>query len=123
MARNEVFRDATKLSLPVPANTASGAPVRVGGVLNGVTQTKEGEGGNADGYATVWTQGVHTLSVTGTVGSLLTPIYINSSTNALGITATVGHFLFGYAMSLKAAAGAGDVDVLIVNGVIAANPA
>lgn len=121
MARNEVFRDASKLSLPVPNDTASGAPVRVSGVINGVTQTKEGEGGNAAGYATVWTQGVHTVSVTGTISTLLTKVYIHPTANTLGITATATHFLYGYAMSLKAAAGAGPVDVMIVNGVIAAN--
>lgn len=123
MARNEVFRSGSKLSLPVSADLASGSPVRVANVINGVTQTKEGEGGNADGYATVWTEGVHSLSVTGTVGSIGLPIYINASTGALGITATAGLYLFGYSMSLKSASGAGDVDVLIRNGVIAANPA
>ena len=58
--KNEVFYPndpADKLSLPVPADTASGAPVLVGS-LPGVTATAEGEGGNVDGNASVWLAGV-----------------------------------------------------------------
>lgn len=41
MARNEVFKNADYLSLPVATGALSGSPVRVGG-LNGVLQTNEG---------------------------------------------------------------------------------
>lgn len=74
MALNEIFRDADHLSLPVPANTKAGSPVRVGG-LNGVTQTNRNEGtaptdtqgpdttGNPVGNATVWLKGAHEFTV------------------------------------------------------------
>jgi predicted RecA/RadA family phage recombinase len=102
MATNEVFRDADHLSLPVPADTPSGAPVLVGGTLVGVTQTAEGEGGNADGFATVWRKGAHDLSVTGAVTNIGDPVYITGA-NALNRTAS-GNTLFGYALEIKGAA-------------------
>ena len=113
MATNEVFRDADQLSLTVPADTPSGAPLRLGGQLNVVTETAEGEGGNDAGKATCWTKGAHTFSVTGSVTTELQPIYITSG-NALTTTAS-GNTLFGLALSLKSAAGAGSVRVKIVN--------
>jgi predicted RecA/RadA family phage recombinase len=109
MARNEKFHDAERLSLPVPADTASGAPVLVGSLV-GVTQTKEGGGGNDDGYATVWTKGAFDLSVTGAVASVGLPIYITSA-NALTTTATA-NTLFGYALATKGT-GAGVIPVKI----------
>ena len=102
MARNEVFRDADHLSLPVPADTPSGAPVLVGATLVGVTQTAEGEGGNDEGYATVWRKGAHDLEVTGAVTAVGDPVYITSA-NVLNRTAS-GNTLFGYALELKGAA-------------------
>lgn len=116
MATNEVFRDAQHLSLTVPTDTASGAPVRVGGVLNGVTQTAEGEGGNAAGKATVWLKGAFTLTVTGAVTTELQPIYIVTASNTLDVDDnSAANPLFGYALSLKSGATAGDVDVMIAN--------
>ena len=100
MALNEVFRDADNLSLPVPADTLSGAPVRVGG-LNGVTQTKEGEGGNADGFATVWLKGAHSFTVAFAVASIGLPIYITSGNVLSEVSA--GNSLYGHALSTKAA--------------------
>ena len=115
MATNEVFRDAEQLSLTVPNDTPSGAPLRLGGAtgLNVVTETAEGQGGNPDGKATCWTKGAHTFTVTGSVTSELQPIYITSG-NVLNTTAS-GNTLFGLALSLKSAAGAGPVRVKIVN--------
>lgn len=107
MARNEIFRDADALSLPVPADTKSGAPVKVGSIV-GVTQTAEGTGGNADGFATVWTKGAHDLSVTGAIASIGMPVYITSG-NALTATAT-DNTLFGYALQTKS----GGVGVITV---------
>lgn len=109
MAGNEVFRDADHLSLPVPADTASGAPVIVGSLI-GVTQTAEGEGGNPDGYATVWRKGAHDLSVTGAIASVGLPVYITSG-NALTATAS-GNTLFGYALETKGS-GAGVITVAL----------
>jgi predicted RecA/RadA family phage recombinase len=109
MARNEHFLDADHVSLPVPANTPSGAPVIVGSLV-GVTQTAEGEGGNADGYASVWRKGAHRLPVAGAVASIGLPIYITGS-NGLTATAT-GNTLFGYSLGTKGA-GTGDLVVAL----------
>lgn len=101
--KNEVFYPndpADKLSLPVANNTASGAPVKVGSLV-GVTATAEGEGGNPEGHASVWTAGVYRLQVgTGAVASVGLPIYITSG-GALTATAT-DNTLFGYALETKA---------------------
>lgn len=111
MALNEVFRDADHLSLPVPADTASGAPVLVGG-LKGVTQTKRGEGGNEPTHATVWLKGAHEFTADFAVASVGLPIYITSA-NALTATET-GNTLFGHALTTKAAA-SGPLTVRIAN--------
>jgi predicted RecA/RadA family phage recombinase len=105
MAVNERFRDADKLSLPVPAGTGSGSPVKVGSVM-GVTQTNratatEFGGGNAVGSATVWLKGIFDLTVTGAVTNIGDPVYIDAS-NALSVTAA-GNTLYGYAMATKTA--------------------
>jgi predicted RecA/RadA family phage recombinase len=107
VARNEILRDADHLSLPVPADTAAGAPVLVGSII-GITQTKEGEGGNADGYASVWRKGAHRVSVAGTVASVGLPIYITSS-NTLTTTST-SNSLWGYALETK---GSGTGTILV----------
>ena len=109
MAKNEVLRDADHLSLPVTADTPSGSPVVVGSIV-GVTQTKEGEGGNADGFATVWTKGAHTFTVTGAAASYGLPVYITSA-YALTMTAT-DNTLFGYSLGTKGS-GAGSLVVKI----------
>lgn len=99
MATNEVFEDGDHLSLPVTDGTKSGSPVVVGSLV-GVAQTDEGEGGNADNFASVMMKGVHRLSVTGvtTVGA---PVYITAA-YALNVTAS-GNTLFGYALEAKGA--------------------
>lgn len=101
--KNEVFYPndpSDKLSLPVAADTAAGLPVVVGSII-GVTATAEGKGGNVDGNATVWTEGVYKLSVDGatTVGM---PLYKAAASNDLTPTAT-GNTLFGYALEVKGA--------------------
>lgn len=129
MAKNEVFKDANYLSLPVPAGTLSGAPVRVGG-LNGVAQTNEGgvdraareadrpyvgpasPSSNEEGYASVALVGGWRLPITTAVTAVGAPIYI-TSTNTLTSTATDNN-LFGHALSTKAS-GAGTVIVRIAN--------
>lgn len=109
MATNTVFEDGDYLSLPVPASTASGAPVRVGG-LNAVTQTAEGEGGNAAGFASCMLKGVHELDVTlAAAADAGDPVYITSA-NALTDTAT-GNSVFGHLVEDLAATGAARVRV------------
>ncbi len=124
MARNEVFRMADFLSLPVPEGTKSGDPVRIG-ELNGVTQTDRADHNaphhellgpavntNPHGNATVWLIGAWTFNVAFAVAAVGTPIYITAA-NALTDVAT-GNSLYGHALSTKSAA-AGDLIVRLAN--------
>lgn len=134
MAKNIVFDEANQLSLPVPADTTAGSPVRVGG-LNGVTLTDRAEastgpidtttgapnsaynwgGGNPDGYATVKLDGAAEFTVAFAVASVGTPVYIVTATNALSDTDNTGaNPLFGHALSTKAAA-SGPLTVRLAN--------
>jgi predicted RecA/RadA family phage recombinase len=83
--KNEVFYPndpCEKLSLPVAADSPSGAFRFVGDQgLFGVCATAEGEGGNPDGYASVWTAGVFDLPVT-------TNTALDVGDKVYGITAT-----------------------------------
>jgi predicted RecA/RadA family phage recombinase len=110
MATNELYKYGDWISLPVPADLASGAPVLVGH-LAGVAQTKEGEGGNADGFASIALTGAFNLSVTGAIASVGLPVYITAA-HALTTTATANH-LFGHALATKGA-GAGVIPVRLV---------
>lgn len=109
--KNEIFYPNSpdaKLSLPVPADTPSGAPVLVGSIV-GVTACKEGQGGNVDGNASVWTEGVYDLLVvTNTARAIGDPIYIiaaNSGNPATALTPSAsGNTLFGYALEAKGTA-------------------
>lgn len=113
MARNEHLRHANHLSLPVPAGTDPGTPVRVG-VLNGVTQTSrattsEWGGGNQAGEASVWLDGSHHLDVTGAIENIGDPVYITDG----ALTATAeGGALFGAALATQA--GDGNIPVKII---------
>ncbi|WP_224279126.1 DUF2190 family protein [Nocardioides lacusdianchii] len=100
--RNEHFYPndpADKLSLPVAADTASGAPVMVG-ALPGVTATAEGEGGNADGYASVWLAGVYRLPITTTTAITVGgAVYITSGGSLTPVAS--GNTLFGHVVEAK----------------------
>ena len=90
MALNEIFKVGKSISLPVPADTKSGDPVRVG-VLNGVAIVDEGTGFNADGYTSVDLFGGHLFELAGAgVGD---PVYITGA-GALSLTAS-GNKLWG----------------------------
>jgi predicted RecA/RadA family phage recombinase len=110
MATNEHFHDAEHLSLPVPDGTGPGVAVIVGGIV-GVTQTREGEGGNADNYATVWCKGAFKLPVTGAITAIGQPVYIPTAGGALTATST-SNTLFGYALATKGS-GVGTIPVKI----------
>lgn len=105
--KNEVFYPvdpSAKVSLPVPDGTLSGSPVVVGSLV-GVTATKEGEGGNADNYASVWLGGVYRLPVsTATALTVGAPVYITSG-NVLTPSSS-SNTLFGYALEAKGTAAA-----------------
>ena len=105
MAVNEQFRNANHVSLPVPAGTKSGDPVRVG-VLNGVAQTNvatdtDWAGGNPAGHASVWLDGSFVLPVTGAVAEVGAPIYIDDD----GALSASGSVLFGAALATQTATG------------------
>lgn len=127
MARNEVFKDADYLSLPVGTGALSGSPVRVGG-LNGVLQTNEasvdkGTGAynkaassNEPGYASVALKGAFRIPVgTTTTLDVGDPVYITPA-GALTTTDNSGaNALFGHALSAKGATANQPVIVRISN--------
>lgn len=100
--RNEEFYPndpADKLSLPVANGTASGAPVMVGS-LPGVCATAEGEGGNAEGYASVWLAGVFRIPITTTTAITVGgPVYITSGGALTPVSS--GNTLFGHVVAAK----------------------
>lgn len=119
MSTNEKFRAGNKVSLPVPAGTVAGAPLRLSG-LNVVTATDVAKtdvsptnadgtrntaynygGGNPHGYASCWLDGGHEFTVAFAVAAIGDPIYITPG-NALTATAS-GNQLFGNALSTKGA--------------------
>jgi predicted RecA/RadA family phage recombinase len=95
MATNEVFRQARRIALPVPAGLAAGSPVKVGALV-GVTETAEGAGENIAGYATVWLEGAHLFTVSGAIAGPGTAIYVDSSNNLT--TTASGNTLFGWSI-------------------------
>lgn len=128
MARNEVYKDADYLSLPVPTGLLSGAPVRVGG-LNAVLQTNEGSvdigdnaydkaaSSNEAGFASVALKGAFRIPVaTTTTLAVGDPVYIITATNALTTTSnSSANPVFGYALSAKGATAGQPVIVRITN--------
>jgi hypothetical protein len=103
MSTNELQRSGDNFSAAVPTGTLSGAPVLVLGVIPAVCQTKEGEGGNIAGRASVTTVGVHDLATTDAVAAEGTKLYITSG-GVITTTATA-NTLFGY--SVHSAEGTG----------------
>lgn len=93
MALNEVFKVGKSISLPVPADTASGEAIRVG-VLNGVAIVDEGTGFNKEGWTSVDLFGGHLFEITGGgAADVGDPVYITSAGN-LSLTAS-GNKLWG----------------------------
>lgn len=100
MAANEIHDTLHSISVPVPAETPAGVPVRLG-ALNGFTEGAEGSLiGTAAGHATVNFDGVFKVDVDGELakGDV---VYITSA-NALTTTAT-GNHSFGVSISDKGA--------------------
>lgn len=100
MSRNEVFTNADRLSMPVPAGTVSGGPVLIG-ARPGIAKTDRGGGGNDADKATVWFTGAHRVPVEGAVTTVGGPVYI-TPTSTLTATAA-GNTLWGYALATKGA--------------------
>jgi len=111
MSTKDVFNEGNNLSLPVPTNTKSGSPVRVGG-LNAIAQTDEGAGGNPAGSASCQLKGVHLVSVTGAVANVGDPVYIDPANNGVNVTNT--NPVFGHALETKTAAAA-EIRVRLTN--------
>ena len=86
MALNEIFKIGKSISLPVPAGTKSGDPVRVG-VLNGVAIVDEGTGFNKDNWTSVDLFGGHLFEIEDAgAANVGTAVYITSA-GALTLTA------------------------------------
>lgn len=128
MARNEVFKDANYLSLPVPEGTLSGDAVRIGD-LNGVAQTDEPTAwheahgtwdqhpsGNKDGYASIALVGAFRLKVAGTVAlDVGDPVYITPAGAVTSTDNTGANALFGHALTPKSTTANQPVVVRIAN--------
>ena len=130
MARNEVFKDADYLSLPVPVGTLSGNPVRVGG-LNGVAQVDEptaylasnpgvynqAPSSNKAGWASIALKGAFRIPVaTTTALAIGDPVYIVTANNTLTTTSNTGaNPVFGHALSVKGTTAGQTVIVRIAN--------
>lgn len=125
MAKNIIFNLGDHISLPVPAGTKSGDPVRVGG-LNGVAVTDRAKtdvvafnadgqpnatynagGGNPNGNASVWLTGAARLDVKGTGINPGDPIYFDAAATPK-LTKTNSGALpeFGHAIAAGVASGA-----------------
>lgn len=105
MAKNIMYKPGDHLSVPVPAGTKSGDPVRIGG-LNGVAITDRANlvaavnadgsvnasynagGGNLNGHASVWFEGVANLPVTtASAPTFGAPVYFDDAAKKLTTTA------------------------------------
>lgn len=114
MSKNRVYDDDTSnLYLPVIAGVVSGGPVAVGMIV-GVAETTRDAAGNA----TVQTQGVYNVSVTGAIATVGLPVYITSATGALVVAPGAGIQLFGHALQTKAG-GAGTIQVRLAQFAVA----
>ena len=130
MATNEVYRAGDKVSLPVPADTKAGTPLRIGG-LNVVTETDRAAvtvsptntdgtrnaaynygGGNPDGHASCKLDGAHRFDVAFAISAPGTEVYLTPG-GALSASAT-SNTLYGHALTTKAAP-SGPLTVRIAN--------
>jgi predicted RecA/RadA family phage recombinase len=71
-------------------------------MIPGVARTDR----DASGFASVATEGVFNVSVTGAIASVGFPVYITSVTGALVVAAGAGIQLFGHALATKGAGAA-----------------
>jgi predicted RecA/RadA family phage recombinase len=99
MSKTDAYVPASELSLPVPAATKSGSPVKIGSLV-GVTATARGEGGNLPTHASVLMDDrAYVLPVDGAITGPGQPIYIVAADNTLTVTAG-SNTLFGYSVSM-----------------------
>ena len=131
MARNQVYKEADFLSLPVATGKLSGDPVRIGG-LNGVLLTNEcsvdnpnvatapyneAPSSNGAGFASVALKGAFRIPVSTTnTLAIGAPVYIITASNTLTTTDNSGaNPLFGHALSAKGATANQPVIVRLYN--------
>lgn len=130
MAKNITYKPGDHLSAPVPANTKSGQPLRLGG-LNAIAITDRAKtdvsplntdgtvntaynagGGNANGNASVWFEGVVKVVVTAASAPTFgQAIHLASA----GLTTTAGSDpLWGHSVDLAPVAGTAGTFVTLV---------
>jgi len=113
--RNERLTDPDFFSAAVPIGTLSGAPVIVLVDVPAVCSTKEGEGGNIAGRASVQARGVFPLSTADAVAAEGTKVYLTAG--GVLTTLATASALFGRTVHSAEgtggtkAAGAGTVNV------------
>ena len=110
--KNQVYaNNIPGISLPVPAGTKSGDPVKVGSLV-GVAATDRAvamstpptadqvaanSSGNPDGYASVLTDGAYVLTVSGAITGPGMPVYVTGTGPfTLSITNGGSDTVFGY---------------------------
>ena len=130
MATNIIYKPGQHLAAPVPANTKAGTAVRIGG-LNAVTVTDRAKtdvsplnadgsvntaynagGGNANGNASIWLEGVAKVVVTSAAAPTFgQPVHLGAS----GLTTTPGSDpLWGHAVDLAPVAGTAGTFITLV---------
>lgn len=116
MAKNEVYKDADHLVLPVVASVVSGEPVKVG-TLTGVAETDRDTAGNA----TVALKGAYTLTAAAATYAVGDAIYghatgggaITARIELVDKTSTTGTQI-GTSLEAKTLAAAGSLLVRLV---------
>ena len=96
--RNKYMRPAEDVSLPVPASTKAGDPVKVGKLM-GVASTNIGEGGNASTHASVdLTPSSYLYEVAGAIPGPGTPVYLTPRAGATApiLSVTASGDIWGY---------------------------
>jgi predicted RecA/RadA family phage recombinase len=116
MAKNEVYRTANHLTLPVVSGVVAGEFVKVGSLI-GVAETDR----DADGNATVTLRGAHTAQAAAATYAVGDPIYghatgggaITDRIQLIDKTSTTGTLL-GHSLEAKTLASTGSLIVRLV---------
>lgn len=102
--KNQRYTNAKHIEVTFPYAREAGEPVRVGSIC-GVAVNKTANGARG----VIWLDGSYDLQVTGAVATEGLPVYITAA-GALNVTST-GNYRFGTALSVKAGATIGAVEV------------
>lgn len=108
MAKNVIFHNGDKLSIPVLSGVVSGSPVVLGSYLPGIALTDR----NSAGLATCKFSGVVLVSVVAAGAQAIgAPIFITTATGVLTDAAGAGKVFYG--VLLTTIAGAATVSVRV----------